>query len=111
MEFCPECESLIIPTKKDGKTLLICKKCGYTRDVDLNDSNSKFIVQEKISHSPKEKLIVIEENIDTLPKTREECPKCGNREAFWWEIQTRSSDEPSTKFYRCVKCSHTWREY
>ena len=38
-----------------------------------------------------------------------ECPKCGNKQAFWWIVQTDSADEPSTQFFRCTKCSHTWR--
>ena len=38
-----------------------------------------------------------------------ECTKCGNRQAFWWIVQTDSADEPSTQFFRCTKCNHTWR--
>jgi|SRR5919107_2017059 DNA-directed RNA polymerase subunit M/transcription elongation factor TFIIS len=38
-----------------------------------------------------------------------ECPKCGNKQAFWWIVQTDSADEPSTQFFRCTKCNHTWR--
>ena len=38
-----------------------------------------------------------------------ECPKCGNKQAFWWMVQTDSADEPSTQFFRCTKCNHTWR--
>ena len=26
-------------------------------------------------------------------------------------FQTRSADEPTTRFYRCQKCKFTWREY
>ncbi|MEK6870559.1 MAG: zinc ribbon domain-containing protein, partial [Thermoproteota archaeon] len=40
-----------------------------------------------------------------------ECEKCGNDEAVWWMLQTRSADEPTTQFYRCSKCRHTWRNY
>ena len=44
-------------------------------------------------------------------KEKAECPKCHNGEAFWVMRQTRAADEPTTRIYRCVKCSHTWREY
>ncbi|MFQ5553256.1 MAG: transcription factor S, partial [Thermoplasmata archaeon] len=37
--------------------------------------------------------------------------KCGNFEAMWYMRQTRASDEPETRIYRCTRCSHTWREY
>jgi DNA-directed RNA polymerase subunit M/transcription elongation factor TFIIS len=39
----------------------------------------------------------------------EVCPKCGNNKARWWIVQTDSADEPSTQFFRCTKCNHTWR--
>ncbi|MCE2508324.1 MAG: RPA12/RPB9/RPC11 RNA polymerase family protein, partial [Nitrosopumilaceae archaeon] len=32
-------------------------------------------------------------------------------EAVWWMLQTRSADEPTTQFYRCTGCGHTWRDY
>ncbi|PIO07920.1 transcription factor S, partial [Candidatus Pacearchaeota archaeon CG10_big_fil_rev_8_21_14_0_10_35_219] len=31
--------------------------------------------------------------------------------AYFWTMQTRAADESETKFYRCTKCDHTWREY
>jgi len=37
------------------------------------------------------------------------CPECGNIQAYWWIVQTDSGDEPSTQFFRCTKCNHTWR--
>lgn len=39
----------------------------------------------------------------------EGCPECGNIQAYWWIVQTDSGDEPSTQFFRCTKCNHTWR--
>ena len=40
-----------------------------------------------------------------------DCEKCHNKEGVSWAFQTRSADEPETKFYRCIKCNHTWRDY
>ena len=39
-----------------------------------------------------------------------QCPSCGNKEAFFLEIQTRSADEPASLFFRCAACGHRWRE-
>src|SRR5919107_2149996 len=39
----------------------------------------------------------------------EVCSKCGTNQARWWIVQTDSADEPSTQFFRCTKCRHTWR--
>jgi DNA-directed RNA polymerase subunit M len=53
----------------------------------------------------------VDEEIQTLPTTRVECPKCKNNLAEWWLLQTRKADESETRFYRCTKCKFTWREY
>ncbi len=56
-------------------------------------------------------IVIVKENKEALPVTDKECPQCGNEKSYWWTMQTRSSDEPETRFYKCVKCSYTWREY
>jgi DNA-directed RNA polymerase III subunit RPC11 len=47
------------------------------------------------------------ENVD---KTLTKCPQCAHNEAYYMQIQIRSADEPMSTFYKCVKCSHRWRE-
>ena len=56
---------------------------------------------------------VIEEGLDDskLPIAKIECGKCLNKEAYFWTKQTRAGDEPETKFLKCTKCKHTWRDY
>ena len=58
------------------------------------------------------------------------CPneKCGSKRAYFYQLQTRSADEPPTSFYKvrrrfyslglepdnelqCIECSKQWREY
>lgn len=56
-------------------------------------------------------VVVVEQPETVNPIVDAECPKCGHRKAEYWEVQTRSSDEPPTRFHKCVKCKHTWREY
>lgn len=96
--ICPKCKSLMYP--KDGK--FVCKKCGYERT-----SEEKTV---KIKREDKDIAFLEGEGKDVLPKTRVECPKCGNKEAYWILRQTRASDEPETRFYICTKCNHRWRE-
>ena len=41
-----------------------------------------------------------------------DCEKCHNQEGVCWSLQTRSADEPETRFYRCTKCKlHLARLY
>ena len=53
----------------------------------------------------------MDKEIETNPLTEAECPKCHNKKARYWTQQTRAGDEPETKFYKCEKCKHVWRDY
>ncbi len=103
MEFCPECGSLLMP--KGGQ--LQCR-CGYTKTIGEKEKE-KYTLEEK-TKEPKE-ILIVEEEIQQMPTVRADCKKCGNTEAYYWMLQTRAGDEPATKFYRCTKCKHTWRDY
>jgi len=86
---------------KDGQ--LVCTKCGAGKKTE---GSSVLIEKQKTKET-----VVLEKKIDILPKTRIECPKCGNKEAFWSLRQTRASDEPETRIYTCTKCEYRWRAY
>ncbi len=104
MLFCPKCKSIMMPKKEKGKTILVCS-CGYTHsaeEVKLSETKRK---------EEKREICAVEREIEVMPKTEAECSRCGNKEAYTWEVQTRAGDEPPTKFLRCTKCRHTWRDY
>jgi DNA-directed RNA polymerase subunit M len=91
-------------TTKDNK--LICLSCKTEKEI-LNRDDFKLREGKK----KRDKVVIIEDDVQTLPTTRVECKKCGHMEAAWWFLQTRGADESETRFYRCTKCKHTWREY
>ncbi|MCF7872354.1 transcription factor S [Candidatus Woesearchaeota archaeon] len=103
MMFCPKCGSMLMPKKVDGKNVIICS-CGYT-----NEKVENIELKEEIKND--KKIDVASEDEGTLPITEEECKKCGNDRAYYWLVQTRAGDEPETKFLKCTKCKHTWRDY
>jgi len=99
--FCPKCGSILVPRKEDIKKMIICS-CGY-KTTQIGEAT----VTETVPKKGKE----VEVELQTLPKTTAECPKCGHKTAYFWLVQTRAGDEPETKFLRCEKCEHTWRDY
>jgi DNA-directed RNA polymerase subunit M len=103
MKFCPKCE---VKLKKDDSDLK-CPKCGYVEG-DISTQQKKVDQEEST-----EAFNVFAENEgdESLPTIKIECESCGHNEAVWWMLQTRSADEPTTQFYRCVKCRNTWRNY
>lgn len=101
--FCPKCGSVLMPKNEKGKKVFRCS-CGYT-DKKMEAPS----VKEKIE--PKDEIPVVDKEIEPLPLVDAECPSCGHKKAYYWTVQTRSADEPETKFYRCEKCRKTWRDY
>jgi len=102
--FCPKCGSVLLPKKEGNKKVIVCS-CGYKSDnIELTK------ITETVTKKEKE-VEVIEKEIEILPKTDAKCDKCGHKTAFFWTLQTRSGDEPETKFLKCEKCGNTWRDY
>ena len=106
MDFCPHCDTRL---KKNDDGLLACSKCQFVKEKTVNiskekpeDANSEFLVMDESDMNQAKGLE------STVPI---DCEKCHNKEGVSWTFQTRSADEPETKFYRCTKCNHTWRDY
>ena len=38
------------------------------------------------------------------------CKRCKQAKTKYWEMQTRSADEPMTIFIRCLNCGKQWRQ-
>jgi hypothetical protein len=62
----------------------------------------------------KDKLVQREQKILEGNKSRAtdqfKCRRCNKRECTYYELQTRSSDEPMTIFITCVNCGKEWRQ-
>lgn len=86
-----------------------CRSCGTSQDVEGGD----YTVTEEKEEDPMDRLNVSGgEESATRPTTKKECPSCGEEtEHEWWMEQTRSSDEPPTRFYECRECGNVHKEY
>lgn len=123
MKFCPKCEVKL----RKGIDSLSCSKCDYVEKLGgqtednvvasaANSSNATLQTNTKTqTTSSGTSALEVFDDSDEEKETRStikiDCEKCGHDEAVWWMLQTRSADEPTTQFYRCVKCEYTWRDY
>ncbi len=101
MEFCQKCGGLLM--MQAGKS--VCSKCGAKSSKKVKiEASEKIVNHDSIA-------IVKEGDDNTYPVVDMDCPECKNKKCYFWTVQTRSSDESETKFYKCTKCNHTWRKY
>lgn len=106
MKFCPKCGTLMLPKKNEADEAQYTCQCGYSEIA----GDTKITSQSKAKKV--EEVVVSKQDDDSrLPTCKEKCDKCGNEEAYYWDLQTRASDEPPTRFFKCTKCKTTWREY
>ena len=103
--FCPKCGSILIVKEMNKKRVLVCSNCGH------KPGSADFTLAEDMKKGERELGVVQESQGETLPITDAECPKCGHSKAYYWMQQTRAADEAETRFFKCEKCKHTWRDY
>jgi DNA-directed RNA polymerase subunit M len=114
MDFCSKCGSRLIPRKVKSANqrlvILSCSKCG-NKEKEKNN-NQMQLNSKTIPHNPKQLVAVIdkEKQLSTMPTIHFTCLRCGNQNAYAWQVQTRGSDESSTQFLRCTSCGYTFRE-
>jgi DNA-directed RNA polymerase subunit M len=101
MEFCPKCGSVLVEKRKNFG----CLKCNYVAKGKIKLESTEDL------NEMKETVVVKDKETNVMPTVAEICPKCGNKEAYFWTSQMRAADEAETKFFKCTKCNHIRREY
>ena len=64
------------------------------------------LIKEKIKM---DKKLFDEKKIESMSDMIK-CRKCKGRECTYYELQTRSADEPMTIFIQCLNCGKRWRQ-
>ena len=87
---------------KDGS--ILADNIGTLSVYDIYPDNWKELLNAK-SKRDKIKYELKPEAMTNLFK----CHKCGSRETSYYEVQTRSADEPMTQFITCLNCYNHWK--
>jgi transcription elongation factor S-II len=62
------------------------------------------LIQEKMKRDKNKYDTTIE-----AASTHFKCRKCHNNKCTYYQMQTRSADEPMTTFVTCIQCDHKWK--
>lgn len=107
--FCPHDKTLM----RMSNGVLTCPKCGATKEPGASLVVKTPDPVEKVRNKFSD-LGVIEDpsKYDFMVHPIDDsqwCGRCGNRGAYYYLMQTRKADEPTTRFYRCTKCGKQWK--
>ena len=72
---------------------------------DINPNNWKDLLDEKIKRDKIKYELKPEAMTDQY-----KCRRCGSRKCSYYELQTRSADEPMTQFITCLDCKNNWKQ-
>lgn len=105
MHFCPQCGNLLLLEEGLKGMRFCCPTCPY-----LCNLTSIYSSRAKIRRKQVDDVLGGEDAWENVDRTNARCPACNHDTAYFMQIQIRSADEPSTTFYRCVKCSKQWND-
>jgi len=71
---------------------------------EMNPSRWHVLIEEKIKRDKSK----YETNIDAATDTFT-CRKCKQNKCSYYQMQTRSADEPMTTFVSCLSCGNRWK--
>lgn len=72
---------------------------------DIFPDNWKYILEQKSKRDKLKYELKPEAMTDAF-----KCRKCGSRSTSYYEVQTRSADEPMTQFITCLNCNTRWKQ-
>ncbi|KAI5185718.1 DNA-directed RNA polymerase III subunit RPC11 [Nematocida homosporus] len=101
MAFCNRCFNSLSIEICNGNTRFTCDECKYHQEI-------KGIYRVKVPLTPRSEEMAVKPR--ELPERAVICPQCSEGKAYFYQMQTRSADEPMTIFNTCVACKYAWRE-
>jgi DNA-directed RNA polymerase subunit M/transcription elongation factor TFIIS len=71
---------------------------------EMNPTHWKSMIERKIKRDANRFNVNMKASTDTFT-----CRKCKSKKCTYYELQTRSADEPATIFITCLNCSHNFK--
>jgi DNA-directed RNA polymerase subunit M/transcription elongation factor TFIIS len=71
---------------------------------EMNPGHWKILIEQKVKRDANKYTTNIQASTDTFT-----CRKCKSKKCTYYELQTRSADEPATIFITCLNCSHNFK--
>jgi len=81
------------------------KTLAFMTHQEMNPSQWKTMIEQKMKRDAGK----YSSNIEAMTEMFT-CKKCKSKRCTYYELQTRSADEPSTIFISCLDCGKHWKQ-
>jgi len=77
-----------------------------------NDGHELWLASAGLSDAALQNQAILDIRMSRLEigESIYKCPRCSKQETIFYQMQTRSADEPMTINVQCVLCHHAWNE-
>ena len=82
------------------------KSCNvaFMTHIELKPKKWEKLIEEKIQRDKHKYEFKMEAATDTFT-----CRKCKSKKCTYYQMQTRSADEPMTTYVSCIDCGNRWK--
>jgi len=77
---------------------------GFMTHQEMKPEKWDELIQAKIKRDKNKYEVKLEAATDTF-----KCRKCHSNKCTYYQMQTRSADEPMTTFVTCIECGNRWK--
>lgn len=105
------CFNIKDPNNPDFRRKVLLGQFPPNSIVHLGADDMASDARQKQNEKIKEKALFECERGDTAKASTNQfkCGRCGKRETTYYQLQTRSADEPMTTYVTCVNCNNHWK--
>lgn len=83
---------------------IVPQSIAFMTHQELNPARWKILIEQKIKRDASKFTNNIQASTDMFT-----CKKCKSKRCTYYELQTRSADEPATIFVTCLDCGKHWK--
>jgi len=83
---------------------IIPQTVAFMTHQEMNPERWKTLIDKKMKRDASKYTMNIEASTDMFT-----CKKCRSKKCTYYELQTRSADEPATIFITCLDCGKHWK--
>lgn len=112
--YIDKCKDILYNCGKQQTNETIRKLIDDVNDEEYNGYNLAYLRPEELNMESWKKILkrkqTTEDKMNDLPSiTWEPCENCGCTQYFFSQMQTRSADEPMTRYYDCKECKRRYK--
>lgn len=83
---------------------ILPQSIAFMTHQEMNTSHWRVLIEQKMIRDANKYTTDIQASTDMFT-----CKKCKSKRCTYYELQTRSADEPATIFITCLDCGKNWK--